>query len=291
MLAMNHSIESMMAVDGTILKYHQWASEGQPNQEAGIAIVHGIGLHGGRYHGLAKELSMTGRCVYALDLRGHGLSGGERGVLGGPKTVLSDIVLFLEHVYTKSGCVRVWLVGESMGALFALAVAPKTEDIVSQLVLIAPGLSPHRKQIFSIGAFTDLVKSSIRNRELAIDLTGWRLEQTSREADHIIETRNDPLMLSFVDWRYLTTLVRIAWNWKGRYAQKISLPTLIVQGRRDVILRYQSALKLYQELASPIRKLELMEEASHAILWDTDAELARSTIRSWLLRPESGREV
>lgn len=67
-------IRTFRAQDGCKIAYRLWATEvsGSPS----VAIIHGMGLHSGRYVGLATKLRAAGYDVFALDLRGHGLSEG-----------------------------------------------------------------------------------------------------------------------------------------------------------------------------------------------------------------------
>ena len=46
-----------------------------------VCLVHGLGEHSGRYHHVAKFYNQLGANVYALDLRGHGLSEGREDVV------------------------------------------------------------------------------------------------------------------------------------------------------------------------------------------------------------------
>ena len=45
-----------------------------------MSLVHGLAEHCGRYEELAQHLNRNGIAVVGIDLRGHGLSAGPRGV-------------------------------------------------------------------------------------------------------------------------------------------------------------------------------------------------------------------
>jgi alpha-beta hydrolase superfamily lysophospholipase len=61
---------------GEALPGRVWAV-GQPR--ALIAVLHGLGEHGGRYAALASDLADAGYTVAAIDLPGHGEALGHRG--------------------------------------------------------------------------------------------------------------------------------------------------------------------------------------------------------------------
>src|SRR5690349_17843013 len=66
--------EEILSRDGTKLYVRTWLPEGTPR--AVVVLVHGLKAHSGLYEWPASEMAKAGFAVYALDLRGHGKSGG-----------------------------------------------------------------------------------------------------------------------------------------------------------------------------------------------------------------------
>src|SRR5262245_44090153 len=66
--------EEILSKDGTRLYVRTWLPEGTPR--AVVVLVHGLKAHSGLYEWPATEMAKAGFAVYALDLRGHGKSGG-----------------------------------------------------------------------------------------------------------------------------------------------------------------------------------------------------------------------
>jgi pimeloyl-[acyl-carrier protein] methyl ester esterase len=91
-----------------------------------IVLVHGWGLHGGVWRGLAGRLAASFR-VLLPDLPGHGRSPAANGDF-----TLADVVAELQGHMTAPA---VW-VGWSLGALVALTAARRFPQRVSRLVLI-----------------------------------------------------------------------------------------------------------------------------------------------------------
>lgn len=56
-----------------------------------ILIIHGLGYHSQPYKNIMDYLPGESVLVYAMDLKGHGLSGGDKGVMGTVGENLSDI--------------------------------------------------------------------------------------------------------------------------------------------------------------------------------------------------------
>ena len=73
---MRHEEDRFQTRDGLQLHENRWLPEGDP--VAVVVVVHGFVEHSGRYAELAGRLNREGYAVYAMDLRGHGKSKGER---------------------------------------------------------------------------------------------------------------------------------------------------------------------------------------------------------------------
>lgn len=280
-------LREFRAGDGTKLVYRIWRKT-REDSGANIALLHGLGIHGGRYARLATRLADEGRTVYALDLRGHGLSEGPRGRLGSKEILLSDIDLFLQLVTQDQENREVSLIGESMGGLLALAATSRNRNPVNTLVLLAPALRPHRRQILSREAFFDVAATSLRNRAVSLSLTGWRLESTAKLPFYVEETRRDPLTLRIINWRYVCTLAKIGWNW-WRYAESIACPVLTLIGTSDFVVNVESVVSLHRKLRNSSCELMLLNGAYHALLWDTHEEQVVSSISGWLGNGECSR--
>ena len=64
------------SADGTKLAFRAWP---EPAAMLTFAVVHGLGEHSGRYERFARGMARYQMATYALDLRGHGNSAGQRG--------------------------------------------------------------------------------------------------------------------------------------------------------------------------------------------------------------------
>jgi alpha-beta hydrolase superfamily lysophospholipase len=85
---------------------------------ATLRIVHGLGEHGGRYDELARFLAGHGISSYAIDLRGHGASGGKRGHAPSFQRLIDDVAAFSR--LTPGNGLPCFLLGHSFGGLLAL---------------------------------------------------------------------------------------------------------------------------------------------------------------------------
>jgi alpha-beta hydrolase superfamily lysophospholipase len=94
----------------------------------GVLVVPGLGSRASNHTDFAKAAAEAGISTLAIDLRGHGDTGGE--LDGG---ALDDVRQGLCEL-TSLGCTRLAIRGSSMGAMLALAVAcgpPKVAAVVA----------------------------------------------------------------------------------------------------------------------------------------------------------------
>lgn len=123
--------------------------------EAGGALVvlaiHGSSGNGRYYHPLARALSGHGKStVYALDLRGHGASGGRRGDVDYVGQLEDDVADVMTLIHAARPRARIVLLGHSAGGgLIVRYAGGGRGPVVAGYVLLAPylgSLAPTTKQ-------------------------------------------------------------------------------------------------------------------------------------------------
>ena len=129
--------------DGLNLALYDWPLPMRWRPRAVVLIVHGLGEHAWRYDPVAHRLNEWGFCVRAYDQRGHGESGGARGVLPDDDALLDDLAEVLEdtrrHIAEPWSCPLI-LMGHSMGGLVAATFVQRGMAPVDGLVLSSPAL-------------------------------------------------------------------------------------------------------------------------------------------------------
>lgn len=95
------------------LFFQVWQPSTTP--KAVICLVHGIGEHSSRYHDWSELFVEKNIAVVSYDQRGHGLSGGIRGVIPSYEKLMDDIDFVLEEAEQKFNGVPCFLYGHSMG--------------------------------------------------------------------------------------------------------------------------------------------------------------------------------
>jgi len=134
--------------DGLNIAVYDWPLPFRQRPRGVVLLVHGLGEHAWRYDALATRLNEWGFCVRAYDQRGHGESGGARGVLPDDDTLLDDLGEVLDdtrrHIAQPWACPLI-LLGHSMGGLvsaaYALRAQANHQHEVDALILSSPALA------------------------------------------------------------------------------------------------------------------------------------------------------
>jgi lysophospholipase len=126
---------TLTAPDGTQLVYDSYEATAP---RAAVLILHGWSDHAGRWREAGERLRDEGYSAYALDLRGHGRSGGRRGHLSRFSQLLGDLQAFRRVVRLRTERPQV-LLGISFGGLVALRyLETQPSDPISGAVVASP---------------------------------------------------------------------------------------------------------------------------------------------------------
>ncbi|MFM9448623.1 alpha/beta fold hydrolase [Streptomyces acidiscabies] len=127
-------IRYVTGVQGRIA-VHEWAA---PRPRYVALLVHGYGEHLGRYEEVAGVLRGHGAAVLGPDHAGHGLSDGERVLVGDFEDVVTDAEAVVSVARGTWPGVPLVVVGHSMGGLIAARLAQRLGGQLAALVLSGP---------------------------------------------------------------------------------------------------------------------------------------------------------
>jgi alpha-beta hydrolase superfamily lysophospholipase len=134
------AIERFQARDGTALGFRHYAAVGPSTGRAAVVVHGSSGSSANNIHAVSWALAQRGVESYALDIRGHGVSG-TRGDIGYVGQLEDDLADFVAEVRKTNPATPLTLVGHSAGGGFALRVAgSKIQNLFARTVLLAPYL-------------------------------------------------------------------------------------------------------------------------------------------------------
>jgi alpha-beta hydrolase superfamily lysophospholipase len=267
---------SVHSHDGTKLAYRAWP---QPGASLSFAVVHGLGDHGGRYAHFADGMSKHGMGTYALDLRGHGNSPGQRGHLDSWSQWTEDVAAFIAHVEQVVGT-EVVPVGHSFGgaALLSTVLAGKLPAI-RRFVVSSPALKL-KMQAPAWKLKVGPIASKIAPRlALSNEVDPASISTLPEVVDAY---RSDPLVHDRISSRTWT-------EWQNsvseifQRASQIKIPFLILAGAADPLVDPDGSKLLHEKTAS-ISSLRLLEGRYHEPFNDRGSEEVFQLIAHWLTK-------
>jgi non-heme chloroperoxidase len=202
------------AFNGIKLAYKQWSTNGKP-----LVFLHGM-LESALSWDIVAPFFLANFKVYAIDLRGHGLSSKPETGFRWNEDFSNDVTSFI----IKEIAEETILVGHSLGSMVAAAVAANHPEFVSALILEDP---PAFDQSEVFPFFEDRLKLRLLpydKRVQALQTGNTTSEQTIQGANSL-ETVHPAVLHEFI-------------NGKAHYDSKllfpnIECPTLLMVGDKN----------------------------------------------------------
>lgn len=265
--------------DGLNVAVYDWPLQVRQRPRAVILIVHGLGEHAWRYDTVAQRLNSWGFCVRSYDQRGHGESGGARGVLPDDDALLDDLAEVLDD--TRQQIAQPWacpliLLGHSMGGLVAATFVQRAMAPVDGLVLSSPaldaGMSPFQKGL------TRAMHRWAPNLTVSngLDPRGISHDEGVVEAyqkDRLVHDRISARLAHFIDSNG-PHVVAAAPTW--------GVPTLLMYAGADKLVRPEGSRAFGAVAPHPGVTTVCLDGQFHEIFNEADPSAAYAALKSWL---------
>ena len=169
----------------------------------------------------------------------------------------------------ENGYNKIYVIGHSMGGVIASFLATKYKQI-KKVVLAAPAFEYLQVKKDSI----NLIKNIKKTPEI---IKTYSLEE--------VVSRLLKLNISAV--KEFTKLVSAYQD----SPKEIDVPIMILQGTNDKIVPATSATYVYENVKSKVKRLVLINGATHDIFKDKRSEEINKLVESFLLRKEFGNKI
>ena len=244
--------------------YAYGGSRAFDRERPSVVFVHGAANDHGVFAQQSRYFAWHGMNAVALDLPGHGRSGGD------PLASVEALADWLRDVFDALDATRAHLVGHSMGALAALECAARYPERVQRLALLGPSAP--------MPVTADLLAAAAVNDHVAYELiNGWSFAAASQlggnevpgvwmpgNAMRLMErTRDGVLSLDLLACNGYTNGVEAA--------ARVRCPTLVILGARDVMAPPRNAKALTDAL-SDVRTVTL-PDTGHALMAERPGEV------------------
>jgi len=259
---------------GARLVYRAWPHAGATIT---LAVAHGLGDHAGRYAAFAESMARRGYGTYAVDLRGHGHSSGQRGHVDSWSQWGDDIATFVGHVESLTGH-EVVPVGHSFGgaALLSTVLAGKLPTtrrfIVSSPALRMKVVVPQWKVNLGESASKLMPRLAMSNQVDARTLSRIPEVVAAYRADPLVHSKISSRM--YTEWQKATRTILTT-------ANRITIPFLILAGTDDRLIDPRGSDELHDR-APQMSQLHLLKGAHHEPFNDLGNEDVFDLIHKWL---------
>jgi alpha-beta hydrolase superfamily lysophospholipase len=243
-----------------------------------FAVVHGHGEHGGRYGRFAHGMAARQMATYAVDLRGHGESAGQRGHLDSWAQWLDDAAAFVQLVESETTGEVVPL-GHSFGGVVMLSTARAGKLGNARRFIVS---SPALRLTKEVPAWLSNVSTALATIVPKLTLNNnVDAGSVSRISEVVEAYRTDPLVHNKI-----TTRLYAEWRRASKdnldHAEDIKLPFLILAGTADRLIDPASSRELHQK--APASELRMLDGRYHEPFNDLGSDEVFDVIANWLRR-------
>jgi acylglycerol lipase len=260
---------------GKVTLYSQSWQPTKVKKRGVVVVMHGLKDHSSRYADFAHRLNEAGYGVYAFDMRGHGMSAGNRvGVLLFDDYVM-DFDIFLYRVLTTEQ-VPVFVFGHSMGGaivtLDSITYHPDVRGMILSGAALEAGVSG-----FTIG-LTNATNALLPD----FDVFNLDLNQFSRDPAVVAAAKADPLVYQGAATAHTgAQLVKAIARIDGEM-ENVTVPLLILHGKRDAVTPPGGSQMLYERARSKDKTLTLYGNMFHDLLHEPEKATVTSDIIAWM---------
>jgi alpha-beta hydrolase superfamily lysophospholipase len=266
--------ETFAATDGLRLFLRSWRPAGAPR--AVVVIVHGFKAHGGLYEWTGEQMVRRGLAVYALDLRGHGQSEGERLWIDRFAQFTDDVAVLVELARARHPGVPLFLLGHSAGGVISCGYVLEHQERLAGFIcesfaheIPAPD--------FALAVLKGLSHIAPHAHVLKLEDEGF-----SRDVAFVERMKTDPLIpRQGYPTNTVAEMVRADEVLKVSF-EKITLPVLILHGTEDRVTRPSGSQRFHDRGGSVDKTLRLYEGHYHDLLADFGRELVLDDIVGWI---------
>lgn len=248
-----------------------------PQPKAIIALIHGLGEHSGRYKHLNQRFIDNEISVFALDLRGHGLSEGQRGHAPSFEQLWSDIDIFLNKIRHTYPNIPLFLYGHSLGGCIVLSYLLHQKPTLAGIIATSPFISlaflPSPIMVALGKAMCKLYPTFSQNNQLNV-------HDISRDENVVQAYLNDSLVHSKLSAALGVNMLKQAdyiYHFKGA----IDTPLYLVHGAADKITSPEGT-KTFYENTSGDRTLKIWDNLFHETHNEPEQAIVFEATLNWI---------
>ena len=268
---------SFDGVGGVRIVYDVWEPEEQECRGV-VVLCHGYAEHARRYDHVAQRFGESGLAVYALDLRGHGRSGGKR-------VYLRDISEYIDDFHTLVGIaaaeypeLKRVVLGHSMGGGVVFAYGVEHPDDYAAMVLSGPAVDAQD----GVSPVMVIVAKTLGKILPGLPVEELPASAVSRDPDVVAAYENDPLVHhGKLPAGIAKALIGVGETMPLR-APALTAPLLVVHGEQDKLIPVQGSRHLMECVGSQDAHLKVYPGLYHEVFNEPERAAVLDDVASWI---------
>ncbi|HEU0025794.1 MAG TPA: alpha/beta hydrolase [Ktedonobacterales bacterium] len=267
------------APDGVKLFYRRWLeSDAAPT----LVLLHGLGAHSGWFIDMGEELHARGLAVYAIDHRGFGRSEGPRGHVRDGAVYPRDITAFLTRLRDERPASPLFILGHSMGGIFALNVAAedaaRPQPLLSGVALMNPWIGDEAK--VSPMAVAGLILSGMLGSTKPFAAAGGAETMTANpEAIAMLNDDSYWVRAESASFLYQITRMRLAAIARAR---QVRAPAVVIQCEADKAILPAATRRMFDALGSPDKTWTTYPGFAHDCEFEQERAVLDDDLAQWI---------
>jgi alpha-beta hydrolase superfamily lysophospholipase len=274
------SERSFDGIGGVRIVYDVWTpgpDDGAPIRGV-VVLCHGYAEHARRYDHVASRFGEAGLITYALDLRGHGRSGGKRVYLRDISEYTGDFRTLVGIAAADHPDLPRIVLGHSMGGGVVFAYGVDHPNDYTAMVLSGPAVYAQD----AVSSFMIRVAKVVGSVLPGLPVEKLPTEAISRDPDVVAAYMADPLVHhGKLPAGIGKALIKVGETMPQR-ASAITAPLLVVHGELDKLIPAEGSRRLMECVASTDAHLKVYPELYHEVFNEPERALVLDDVTSWI---------
>jgi alpha-beta hydrolase superfamily lysophospholipase len=275
-MATTRSERSFDGVGGVRIVYDVWTPDTEPT---GVVILcHGYAEHARRYDHVAERFGEAGLITYAIDLRGHGRSGGKRVYLKKISDYTDDFHHLVGIATAAYPELKRVVLGHSMGGGVVFTYGVEHPDDYAAMALSGPAVYA-QDAVSSVMIVVANVLGSILPGLPVEDLPA---DAVSRDPEVVAAYEADPLVHhGKLPAGIAKALIGVGSTMPQR-AAALTAPLLVVHGGQDKLIPVDGSRRLIEGVGSADVNLKVYPELYHEVFNEPERAVVLDDVVSWI---------
>jgi alpha-beta hydrolase superfamily lysophospholipase len=275
-VATTRSERSFDGIGGVRIVYDVWTPE-RPARGV-VVLCHGYAEHARRYDHVATRFGEAGLITYALDLRGHGRSGGKRVYLRDISEYTGDFHTLVGIAATDHPDLPRVVLGHSMGGGVVFAYGVEHPDDYAAMVLSGPAVYAQE----AVSSFMIGVAKLVGRILPGLPVEKLPTDAVSRDPAVVAAYNADPMVHhGKLPAGIAKALLNVGETMPQR-ASELTAPLLVVHGEQDKLIPVDGSRRLMDCVASTDAHLKIYPGLYHEVFNEPERALVLDDVTSWI---------